>query len=82
MRFSNEKNRELRERLVIFRNQNVGCTQKGRLSGIPFIEDIFDTEDRDYPCDLFGKHLVLKIVDELLEDEDEDEDEGGEKSGY
>ena len=63
---------EMRLQLAIFRYNNQNWSMKDRLSETPFRDTrkLFGVK-KDTPitccCVLFGRQLVLKIIDELLE---------------
>lgn len=75
MELTRDERDGIRNSLVRFRLQNQTYGVKVRLQSIPFVHPagLFKTEG--FPCVWLGKQLVLKIVDELL-----DEGEGGEKT--
>ena len=64
--------REMRKQLEKYRERSeaYGFDMKLRLMGVPFLGagKLFNV--RNIPCAVFGRQLVLKIIDELL-------DEGG-----
>lgn len=60
----------MRRQLVYFRKTSECLLTKERLDKLPFpySRRLFCQENEDYlPCEFFGRQLVLKIVDELLD---------------
>jgi hypothetical protein len=68
---SKEKKTELTRELAFFREHRENWTQRVRLVALPFVEtlELFGLKERVdcFPCTVFGKQLVLKIIDELLD---------------
>jgi hypothetical protein len=61
--------KELRQRLEAFREKYQESSQRQRLRYIPMscIAQLFNISNQS-ACHFFGKQLVLKIIDELLDE--------------
>ena len=70
-KLTKDEKARLRRELDRYRYCNRSSKISTCLEGIPFVHSPVLFGITRYPCAVFGKQLVLKIVDELLDDGEE-----------